>query len=53
MFCTTWLSRTLTMMASRNTTAQTGSSGRDCQARTSSITASVIRETVSADSTVP
>ena len=30
--------RTLTMMASRNTTAQTGSSGRVCRARTSSST---------------
>ena len=41
------------MMASRNTTAYTCSSGRDCQARTSSSTWSVIRETVSCDSWVP
>ena len=41
------------MIASRNTTAQAGSSGRDCQARTSSSTGSVIRETVSWDSWVP
>ncbi len=41
------------MIASRNTTAQTGSSGRACQARASSSTASVILETVSWLSWVP
>ena len=41
------------MIASRDTTAYTGSSGLLCQARTSSGTASVIRETVSCDSSVP
>ncbi|HEX9541020.1 MAG TPA: hypothetical protein VGA04_22875, partial [Streptosporangiaceae bacterium] len=40
-------------IAAGNTTAYTGSSGRLCQAFTSSSTASVIRETVSADSSVP
>jgi hypothetical protein len=42
----------LTTIASRNTTAYTGSSGRFCHALTSSITCSVIRETVSADNSV-
>jgi len=37
------------MIASRNTTGQTGSRGLLCQARTSSSTASVIRDTVSAE----
>jgi len=40
-------------MVAGNTTGQTGSSGLLCQARTSSSTASVIRDTVSADSSVP
>jgi hypothetical protein len=53
LFCTTWLSRTFTTIASRNTTAQTGSSGRACQAFTSSSTASVTAETVEGDSSVP
>jgi hypothetical protein len=40
-------------IAAGNTTAYTGSSGRLCQAFTSSSTAPVIRETVSAGSPVP
>jgi hypothetical protein len=40
-------------IAAGNTTAYTGSSGRACQAFTSSSTASVIRDTVSAEIWVP
>jgi hypothetical protein len=41
------------MIASRNTTGQTGSSTRFCQARTSSSTPSAIALTCSGDSSVP